>query len=1084
MRTVQLLALLTLLLPASAMAQVGKIAGRITDATSGDGLPGVSVVIDGTTQGSITDIDGYYNILNVRPGTYALRASFIGYSAQVIQGVNVDIDLTTEVNFALGEETVGLDEVVVIAEAPIIQQDISGAQRNIGAEEIQSGRFQNVTGVVGTTVGVNSISAYEDRPGIRGGAFDEALFIVDGVSQGDALTNRPYFKVNLDAVEEVKIQTGGFAAEYGNLQTGVVNVATKEGGDVYSGSINFSYSAPGIKHFGPMLYSHESPVTQPFVDPTMGAFTGYMMEQDGVTYKLDANGERIENPFFDAGWKGFYANAVNEGLAGPHFADLKDGAKDGQWTQTELEQSAQELYARYLWRHRSRDSIKKLQELGYDVSMDDAIHDYGTLPDYTAGFTLGGPIPLMNSVKFFVSYDRTQTEYNPRPVKRAYTDNSFRGRITTNLTSKTRLNLHGFYARQGGGDGGQGPGIDGFISSNPFNAMDAPNKLWYMHCAVPGQQTRQIYGGTLTHTATANTFFQLDFSHSRADYEMLQEHRNTAPEQGSPWGLTSLLEGLIGTEAQANQKAADGVFGWENWRDWAKIKIGDYYYDEAPWGYMPVQFRDESGIYRMSSCNIRFNETYSRQSRLWGSVTSQLNRFNQVKAGFEVERLNVFQMYNAIDPSVNGGDSTASSATPWMGAFYVQNKLEFRGLVANLGVRADWLRTAKFPRLIAGDPSDPEGGPYSDFLLGGRQDEFDAFPSKRRTHLVFSPRIGISHPITTVAKIFFNYGHAYQWPNALDMYRVERQRNQAFRVDGIGNPDLEPSRTIAYELGYEHNLFNRMNLRLTGYYRDVNNEYDTAEFYPISFGGENYATVTNQQFEDVRGFEALLELRRNTVPFISGWTSFDYRVETEGQFGYDRFYEDPTRQPRFVSSEVSDADVRPVIKANLDFHTPDVFGPGNESFSLLGGINVNLLYTWQRGRQMTWNPEELPLVENNVRWRPYTRWDMRFSKDLFRQGRFSSLFYIDVSNVFNKRNMTVQGVDGRISDWVWDDNEFFKNEFRAYMESLDLKVEKDGTTTGKYRPGDWKGDDIDLPGFYNFMFVEKRDIFFGVKLYF
>src|SRR5690606_12846835 len=156
--------------------------------------------------------------------------------------------------------------------------------------------------------------------------------------------------------------------------------------------------------------------------------------------------------------------------------------------------------------------------------------------------------------------------------------------------------------------------------------------------------------------------------------------------------------------------------------------------------------------------------------------------------------------------------------------------LEFKGLVANLGVRADWLNTAKFPALIAGDPNDPEGGPYSEFLLGGRADEFDAIPSKRRTHVVLSPRIGISHPIKTVAKLFFNYGQAYRWPNALDRDWRHRQRKAQLRVNNTGNPDLEPSRTIAYELGYEHNLSNRMNLRLTGYYLDINNAYHNSQF--------------------------------------------------------------------------------------------------------------------------------------------------------------------------------------------------------------------------------------------------------------
>ena len=81
MRFAKLLFALALFLPTSAWAQTGKIAGQITEASTGESLPGVNVSITGTTQGAITDADGYYFIVNVRPGSYDLRASFIGFAA-------------------------------------------------------------------------------------------------------------------------------------------------------------------------------------------------------------------------------------------------------------------------------------------------------------------------------------------------------------------------------------------------------------------------------------------------------------------------------------------------------------------------------------------------------------------------------------------------------------------------------------------------------------------------------------------------------------------------------------------------------------------------------------------------------------------------------------------------------------------------------------------------------------------------------------------------------------------------------------------------------------------------------------------
>ena len=102
MRLVRLLMVFALCLPATgALAQTGKIAGQVTDATSGMPLPGVNVVIEGTTQGSVTDAEGYYTIIGVRPGTFDVRASFIGYTPQVQEDVRVNIDLTTTLDFQL-----------------------------------------------------------------------------------------------------------------------------------------------------------------------------------------------------------------------------------------------------------------------------------------------------------------------------------------------------------------------------------------------------------------------------------------------------------------------------------------------------------------------------------------------------------------------------------------------------------------------------------------------------------------------------------------------------------------------------------------------------------------------------------------------------------------------------------------------------------------------------------------------------------------------------------------------------------------------------------------------------------------------
>jgi len=110
-----LVLLLTIVLVAQLWSgTTGKIAGILTDKESGEPLPGANIVILGTMLGASSDIDGQYTILHVPPGTYSIQVTFIGYKKVIINDVRVDIDQTSRVDFALEEETIEMDEIVVV----------------------------------------------------------------------------------------------------------------------------------------------------------------------------------------------------------------------------------------------------------------------------------------------------------------------------------------------------------------------------------------------------------------------------------------------------------------------------------------------------------------------------------------------------------------------------------------------------------------------------------------------------------------------------------------------------------------------------------------------------------------------------------------------------------------------------------------------------------------------------------------------------------------------------------------------------------------------------------------------------------
>ncbi|HMK38812.1 MAG TPA: TonB-dependent receptor, partial [Bacteroidota bacterium] len=260
--------LLTLLLSASLFAgTTGKIAGTVTDARSGEKLLSVNVVVEGLATGAATNINGFYAIVNILPGTYRVKASLVGYTTVTQVDVRVELDQTTTLNFTMNEETVQGQEVVIVAQRPVVQKDISASRTNLTIAEVDKLPVTTVSSAVSLQAGIENSAT---GPVIRGSSPDQSALMVDGLTMRDERTNLPYTGVALSAIEDIQVQTGGFNAEYGNLRSGVVNVITKEGGKSdYSIAFNGRYANPRPKHFGPSIYDKNSYWIRPYVDPSV-----------------------------------------------------------------------------------------------------------------------------------------------------------------------------------------------------------------------------------------------------------------------------------------------------------------------------------------------------------------------------------------------------------------------------------------------------------------------------------------------------------------------------------------------------------------------------------------------------------------------------------------------------------------------------------------------------------------------------------------------------------------------------------------------------------------------------------------------
>ncbi|MGD0337919.1 MAG: TonB-dependent receptor [Bacteroidota bacterium] len=246
-----------LVFPIMVMGADGKIRGKVVDKETNEPLVGATIIIDGTTMGTATQISGEYFILNVPAGTYALRASYVGYQTNIVSNVRVNIDLTTEINFALAPTSVQLQAVEIVAGRPLLVKDQTNTLVNKSSEEINLLPVRGVTNVAGLQASIVQNEG-SNNLFVRGGRSTEVNYMIDGVSVTNPLYGTPsatFANVNQNNVEELQIQTGGFNAEYGSAMSGVVAVVTKQGGSQYHAIGEF--------------------VTDGFMKPTWGKRGGY-----------------------------------------------------------------------------------------------------------------------------------------------------------------------------------------------------------------------------------------------------------------------------------------------------------------------------------------------------------------------------------------------------------------------------------------------------------------------------------------------------------------------------------------------------------------------------------------------------------------------------------------------------------------------------------------------------------------------------------------------------------------------------------------------------------------------------------------
>jgi outer membrane receptor protein involved in Fe transport len=965
MKSVRYLLCLVLLFSAStAYAQTGKIAGKVVDARTGEALVGANITVDGTQIGAASDVEGFFTILSVPPGTYRIRASIVGYTPSTQAEVKVNINQTTNLEFKLNEQAIQAQEVVITATRPIVERDVAASRANITAKEVEDLPVSQVSSVIGLEAGVQGLT-------IRGGDANQTVFMADGLTMRDERNNQPYTAISLLAVQEFQIQTGGFSAEYGNIRSGVINVVTKEGNTKkYTVGVQTRYSPPTKKYFGMAPNDPNSYWVRPFLDPTV-AFTGT------TNGKWD-QWTREQYAAF-GGW-----NAVSASLLTDNNPtnDLTPGAAQDVWK----------------WQHRKSFDITK--------------------PDYDLDVGIGGPVPggeYLGNLRFYASF-RSQNNQFAVPLSRdGYSDYSTTLKVTSDLSKTMKLMVEATVGRNESVDINQ-TGVYGSFGSAASEG-DNMNRVSYIDTRLfvndywaPNSVNRQIVGAKLSHVLSPTTFYEVSAQAFSSQY-------STNP------GKT---------------------------RDTSRVyKFGNsYYLDEAPFGFFPTpSVTSATGIDGMrmgiGMSNARDSSKITSY-QLKFDITSQLDRFNEFKGGFEFGYTDNRVNYGSVDLVLATGRTLSTWHTfPVRMEAYVKDKLEFEGMIVDAGVRVamshaggDWFVYDQYTRLFQGPQS------------FGIDTTLQLQPTKFVTSVM--PRLNVAFPITENAKLYFNYGHFRAMPTPENLYQI-RHETATSNITRIADPNLPLEKTVAYELGFENNIVDMFLLRIAAYYKDISNERYLVE--NVGFNGSpDYTVSTPNLYEDIRGFE--ITLRKNRGNWIQGFVNYTYMVSTNGHFGWAIQYQNAVDQRTYQrTNPIQNKPVpTPYARANVDFFTPENFGPKFAGFNPLADWRLSLLASWNAGFYFTYvGGGSFPGVQNNEQWRDTYGMDIRLSKNFNLFDRVNLMLFMDINNVLNIKQLTTYGfVDGTDAD------RYYKSLHQP--ESFNQYY---GQIPGSDRPGDYRKAGVD-----------------------
>ena len=980
------------ILPTMMFAQstTAKLAGVVADA-DGNPLVGANVVVEGSNLGAATDELGRYYILDVPVGNYDLRAEYIGYTTVVESGVRTSVGFTTTVDFNLDVAAVAGQAVTVTRERPLINPNATNTTRVVDKELIDAFAVRGVSNIVNLQTGV--VNGF-----FRGSRSGDSRYYVDGVPVKDVYGGGNLLNGNSQAaLQEISVQTGGFSAEYGGANGGIVNITTKTGGSAWSSRVGVITSLGSEAGTDPdKLYSDGyNNVNFDFGGPISDNVKVYL------SVESREKGGDVSYSYFPQMDATVLQDADGNFIAPPsdYYSDGTDGLVYGS--------------------DASGNKIAHIEEVVRQKDIYDASLGSDTLYVVYSNYRrMYGQQPQDSNERVTINGNMTM-DFGPLRLKLGTQAYDYEG----NSYSWSRV--------YGGTDGS-------FINEADFamgylNARYTISPLSYIKASL-SQQTYETTSGNENYLHDIEAYGKRSSTFGDPNYFKRDGNFFNPVSPDEFFGVSGY--GTQTTSYDTRKSTTNTVsFDYTNQIGYNELKIGGSIDNHEITRYGLTASGVARSIFQIDRFGNQDGVVTNDEIISAGSDPADWRFINY--RSLYVTNLGYNIYGDEWNGTYNQDDHMLAPAEPTQTRFYVQDKLEFKDVVVQLGVSFETIDTGAMAPDSDGDGYGDSDGFNNLYFNRQRVDRngdgngnfvWKTVKKETATH----PRIGFSFPVSDRTVFRANYGTHWQSVPMSFLYLSDSQLSAdilAGNATASENPALKPERSTQYEIGIEQRIGAFASLKVEGFYKE-SKDYLTLANRTDAFtntGGadtqQNWAQYQNGDVMVSQGLTTNFEMRRTRGLYAQANYTYSEARGT-GSYGGQNFYITwiGTDDGYPKAMNLLDYDQTHTANVILDWRSPDATGAlANTGFNAVMSFGSGTRYTpsqiYSTVFENRWEFPEGPV--NSGTMPTYTNLDLRVDRQVS-LGALNANLYVSVFNALDSEQVNdVYHGTGNVAEDGW-----------------------------------------------------------------